>query len=233
MDTLQYSIVNKKNNKKSNLMREIVEEYILKNPEVIIRALQTFEMQKQAEKQKKIKENLANLQYELNLNPSTPVIGNPNGDITIVEFFDYLCGYCKRVFPTIQSLLKKDGKIRYVLKELPILGPNSIVAAKAALAVWNITPEKHLAFHTALMTARGRLNTEKISSIARKIGIKEEILFRNMETQKVSKELSNNMKLSEKLNINGTPAFIIGDQVIPGAIGIDELKKMVADQRKK
>ena len=224
--------IEQKNTISREEIREMVEEYILKNPEVIIRALQKFEIQKQAEKQKNIKENLANLQYQLNFNPSTPVIGNPDGDITIVEFFDYLCGYCKRVFPTIQTLLENDGKIRYVLKELPILGPNSIIAAKAALAVWNNTPKKYLAFHTALMAARGRLNTEKIVVIARKLGIKKEILFKNMEAQKVSKELNDNIKLSEKLNINGTPAFIIGDRVIPGALDIDELKKIVENHRK-
>ena len=210
----------------------VLQEYILKNPEVLMRAIQTYQVQKQAAKRKRAKDNLTSLTAELTLNPASPVIGNPDGDVTIVEFFDYRCGYCKRVFPTIQALLKEDGNIRYVLKEFPILGPDSLVASQAALAVWNTTPEKYMPFHSALMTSRGSLNAAKIFSVAGDLGLDTDAIRKNMKNAPVSDEINKNMELSESLGITGTPAFIIGDQLAPGAISMDEIKKMVALARK-
>ena len=210
----------------------VLQEYILKNPEVLMRAIQTYQVQKQAAKRKRAKDNLTSLTAELTLNPASPVIGNPDGDVTIVEFFDYRCGYCKRVFPTIQALLKEDGNIRYVLKEFPILGPDSLVASQAALAVWNTTPEKYMPFHSALMTSRGSLNAAKIFSVAGDLGLDTDAIRKNMKNAPVSDEINKNMELSESLGITGTPAFIIGDQLAPGAISMDELKRMIAQARK-
>jgi protein-disulfide isomerase len=129
-------------------------------------------------------------------------------------------------------LLKEDGNIRYVLKELPILGPDSLFASQAALAVWNTKPEKYLPFHAALMASRGSLNAEKIFTIARELKLDTDSLTRSMKNELVNSELNKNMELSERLNITGTPAFIIGDQLTPGAISIDEIKRMVALARK-
>ena len=210
----------------------VVQEYILKNPEVLMRAIQTYQVQKQAAKRKRAKDNLTSLTAELTLSPSSPIIGNPDGDITIVEFFDYRCGYCKRVFPTIQALLKEDGNIRYVLKELPILGPDSLFASQAALAVWNTAPEKYLPFHAALMTSRGSLNAAKVFTVADDLALDTDAIRKNMKNALVSDELNKNIELSERLDITGTPAFIIGDQLAPGAISMDEIKKMVALARK-
>jgi len=210
----------------------VLQEYILKNPEVLMRAIQTYQVQKQAAKRKRAKDNLTSLTAELTLNPASPVIGNPDGDVTIVEFFDYRCGYCKRVFPTIQALLKEDGNIRYVLKEFPILGPDSLVASQAALAVWNTTPEKYMPFHSALMTSRGSLNAAKIFSVAGDLGLDTDAIRKNMKNAPVSDEINKNMELSESLGITGTPAFIIGDQLAPGAVSMDELKRMVAQARR-
>ena len=210
----------------------VVQDYILRNPEVIMRAIQSYQVKMEAEKRKQVKRELASLNNELNRNAGSPVIGNPDGDVTIIEFFDYRCGYCKKVFPTIQSLLKEDKKIRYVLKELPILGPDSVFASQAALAVWNSTPKKYMPFHAALMASRGNLNTEKVFKIANKLAIDTENLKKNIKNKSVNKELSMNMQLSERLGITGTPAFIIGDQLTPGAISLDEIKKLVALARK-
>ena len=210
----------------------VVQDYILKNPEVLMRAIKTYQVQMQAAKRKQAKKNLTSLTAELNLNEGSPIIGNPAGDITIVEFFDYRCGYCKQVFPTIQALLKEDGNIRYVLKELPILGPDSLFASQAALAVWNTMPEKYLPFHAALMASRGSLNAEKIFSIADNLGLNKDAITKNMKNESVNNELSKNMELSERLEITGTPAFIIGDQLSPGAISMNEIKRMVALARK-
>ena len=210
----------------------VVQEYILKNPEVLMRTIQTYQVQRQAAKRKQAKNNLTSLTAELTQNPGSPVVGNPIGDVTIVEFFDYRCGYCKRVFPTIQALLKEDGNIRYVLKELPILGPDSLFASQAALAVWNTTPEKYLPFHAGLMTSRGSLNAAKVFTIADDLALDTDAILKSMKDTPVNDELNKNIKLSERLDITGTPAFIIGDQLAPGAISMDEIKKMVALARK-
>jgi len=209
-------------------VEKIVQDYIVKNPEILIRALQEYRISQQNAERQQARENLLSLSAELNVNQASPVIGNPNGDVTIVEFFDYRCGYCKKVFPTIQALLKEDGNIRYVLKEFPILGPVSVVASQVALAVWNTAPDKYLAFHSGLMTTRGQLSEAKIFSIAEDLSIDADDLRKAMNTAVVTGELNKNMELAKSLGIEGTPAFVVGAQLAPGAIGLDELKRMVS-----
>jgi protein-disulfide isomerase len=162
----------------------------------------------------------------------TPIGGNPKGTVTVVEFFDYQCGYCKRVFPSILALIQSDKRIRYVFKELPILGPASMLASRAAIAAWEIDQKKYLPFHTALMASRGRLNEGKILRIAKDSGINPDELQKQMKEPEVFQELQNNLNLAQALNINGTPAFIIGNQIIPGAVSLDELKRMVEAENK-
>ena len=118
-----------------------------------------------------------------------PTVGSNDPDYVIVEFFDYRCGYCKRVFSTIQALLKEDGNIRYVLKELPILGPDSIFASQAALAVWNTTPEKYLSFHGALMASRGNLSAEKVMAVAKNLALDVDALTKSMKNKSVNTKI--------------------------------------------
>ena len=213
-------------------VEKVVQDYIIKNPEILMRALQQYRISQQNAERQQARENLLSLSAALNVNQASPVIGNPNGDVTVVEFFDYRCGYCKKVFPTIQALLKEDGNIRYVLKEFPILGPVSVVASQVALAVWNTAPDKYMAFHTGLMTARGQLSEEKIFSIAEDLSIDADGLRKAMNTAVVTGELNKNMELAKSLGIEGTPAFVIGEELAPGAIGMDALKRMIALARK-
>ena len=213
-------------------VEKVVQDYIIKNPEILMRALQQYRISQQNAERQQARENLLSLSAALNVNQASPVIGNPNGDVTVVEFFDYRCGYCKKVFPTIQALLKEDGNIRYVLKEFPILGPVSVVASQVALAVWNTAPDKYMAFHTELMTARGQLSEEKIFSIAEDLSIDVDGLRKAMNTAVVTGELNKNMELAKSLGIEGTPAFVIGEELAPGAIGMDALKRMIALARK-
>ncbi len=119
-------------------IESVIQEYILKNPEVLMRAIQEYQIRQRIAEREQAKKNLVALGPDLRLNKSSPVIGNPDGDVTIVEFFDYRCGYCKQVFPTIQSLCKEDGNIRYVLKEYPILGPDLLISSQSSLAVWHL-----------------------------------------------------------------------------------------------
>ncbi len=212
-------------------VEKVIQEYILKNPELLIQAIQQYQIRQKIAEEERQRENLARLGPELNNAPGSPVIGNKDGDVTVVEFFDYRCGYCKRVFPTIQALLKEDGGIRYVMKEFPILGPDSLVASQLSLAVWQIAPDRYLDFHAALMKARGQLNEKKVLALAEDLGLDSDELRREMNSDAVRDELNKNMQLAESLGISGTPAFVVGEQLAPGAIGIGELKKMVAAAR--
>jgi protein-disulfide isomerase len=213
-------------------IEKIIKDYIVENPEILMRAMQDYQIRQQSEEQQKVRNNLLTLAADLNTNPRSPVIGNPDGDVTIVEFFDYRCGYCKKVFPTIQALIKEDGNIRYVLKELPILGPQSVIASQVALAIWNKAPEKYRDFHTALMTARGQLSKKKVMSIVEDLSIDVSITAKVMNEAAITNELNNNMKLAQSLGIKGTPAFVVGQELAPGALSMDELKQMVAAARK-
>jgi len=209
----------------------MIHEYLLKNPEVMLESIRRHQIrQEQAELDQK-RQLVKKLGKELRHNASSPVAGNPDGNVTIVEFFDYRCGYCKTVLPTIQKLLKDDGNIRYVLKEFPILGPDSVTAAKAALAVWELSPDQYMPFHTAIMTARGQLTENRISKIAAKFGINSGKLKSKMNSKTVVNELQQNMQLAQQLGISGTPAFIIGDELAPGAIDINTMRHLVAAAR--
>ncbi len=152
-------------------VEEVVREYLRRNPEVLLEAIGALRAKRDAEQQTNVRKNLVSLRGELENDPTSPVGGNPRGNVTIVEFFDYQCPYCKRVFPSVQNLLKTDGNIRYVFKEFPILGPQSVVAARAALAAWKLDRDKYVAFHAALMQSTGRLSKRKILDVAAESGL--------------------------------------------------------------
>lgn len=213
-------------------IEKVVQDYIVKNPQILIRAMQEYQIRQQNAEREQARNNLVTHAADLNSNPASPVIGNPNGDVTVVEFFDYRCGYCKKVFPIIQALLKEDSNIRYVLKEFPILGPVSVIASQAALAVWDSEPDKYMAFHTALMTVRGSLSEQRIFSIADDLDIDIAALRKGMNKAVVTDELNKNMELAKNLGINGTPAFVVGQELAPGAISMNELKSLISTARK-
>ncbi|MDG2033778.1 MAG: DsbA family protein, partial [Rhodospirillales bacterium] len=165
--------------------------------------------------------------------PDSPVAGNPTGDVTVVEFFDYLCNYCKRIIPTIQKLLKQDKNVRYVFKELPILSLDSRLAARAALVVWKNQKEKYLDFHTTLMTSQGSLSEARILRLAKKVGADTTLIKKKMRSNEISAILKRNFDLAQRLGVRGTPGFIIGDKIVPGAIDLTALKSLIAEARKK
>ncbi len=210
-----------------------VRNYLLQNPEIIVEAMQILRNREQAQTRNQQTNTLAKLQPDIYQDSLAPIGGNPKGDVTIVEFFDYNCGYCKRVYPTVAKLLKSDGKIRYIFKEFPILGPSSIIAARAALAAWNLDRPKYEVFHAALMKSRGRLSEGKILRIATKSGYNKTKLKSAMKDPEIEAAIQKNRIIAQALKITGTPAFIIGNQVIPGAIEIDVMKKIIAEFRDK
>ena len=201
------------------------------SPEVLLEAIGAIRAKREAKQQSNVRKNLVSLRGELENDPTSPVGGNPQGDVTIVEFFDYQCPYCKRVLPAVQTLLKTDGNIRYVFKEFPILGPQSVVAARAALAAWKLDRDRYVPFHTALMQSRGRLSERKILDVAADSGLDVERLRAAMADPGIDKALARNAELARALDINGTPAFVIGENVIPGAVDLDTLTALVSAAR--
>ena len=215
---------------KSEIER-IVREYLRAHPEVLLEAIQALQAKQDTDKKNRQQAALGRARTELVADPEAPVGGNPAGDVTIVEFFDYRCAFCKRVFPTIMALVKADGNIRYVFKEFPILGPESVVAARAALAAWRLDRERYLPFHTALMRSKGRLTEGKILGLAAASGLDPDRLRKGMSDPGIEAVLQRNFRLAETLEINGTPAFVIGRHLVPGAADMETLKRLVATAR--
>lgn len=209
----------------------IIGDYITNHPEVVVNALRAYQAQVQKEEQQQAKAALQGAEDELLNDPRTPVAGNPDGDVTIVEFFDYNCGYCKQVLPSVQTLLQTDKNVRYVFKEFPILSAGSVEASRAALAVWNLEPEKYLPFHVALMSARGSAGEQQILDIAERVGIDPAALRTEMRKPEIEEQIRANIALGQRIHVNGTPAFIINGEIIPGAVSLDALRELVSAAR--
>ncbi len=210
-------------------VEELVRKYIVDHPEVIVEAIQRMQAREQEAQKVRAQAALKDNHLALVADADAPIMGNPNGKVTVVEFFDYRCGYCKRVFPTIMQILKNDPSVRYVVKEFPILGPESVTASRASLAVWRTHKDKYKAFHAALMTARGGVPEAKVLHIAEGLGIDKGQLKKAMADPAIDKILERNYSLAQALNINGTPAFVIGGKLVPGAIDAATMKKMIAE----
>ena len=207
-----------------------IRDYLLANPEVLVEAMQELERkqdgQRDAVAQKGVQEN----QAELYRDADSPIGGNPNGDVVIVDFNDYQCPYCKRTHQAMKSVVSADGKVKIIYKDLPILGEASKIAAAAALA--SVKQDKHLALHNALMEFTGKLDRNKILEIAGSVGIDVARLQKDMEDPKLKQTIDRNMALASALGIRGTPAFVVGKQFVPGAVDAATLKQLIADARK-
>jgi protein-disulfide isomerase len=210
----------------------LIGDYLRAHPEVILESVRAMQEREQAAQIKRQQESLVTRRQEIERDPATPVIGNPNGTVTVTEFFDYRCGYCKAVFPSVQKLLKDDPNIRYVMKELPILSPESRIASKLALAVWKNEPKRYQDLHTRLMSAQGDFSERRIFAIAKEAGVDIDRAKRGMDAAEIEQALAANLELAQALGITGTPGFVIGKQLAPGAIDYETLKRLVAEARK-
>jgi len=206
----------------------VVHDYLLKHPEIILQAVEAYQANLQADKDKAAKEALTKRAADLLHDPATQVMGNATSDCAIVEFFDNQCPYCQANEPEIQKLLKDDNRVKLVLKEFPILGPISLVASKAALA--SVKQGKYAQFHAALLGHKGHYDKAAlVDEIAKSVGLNIEQLHKDMDSPEIQAEIDKNLELGRALDINGTPGFVIGDQIVGGASSVDELKKYVAD----
>ncbi len=213
------------------ILEETIHKYLLAHPDVIIEVLDILRAEQAASEAEKSRETLAAQPAAIFNDPNSPVGGNPEGDVTIVEFFDYFCGYCKRVMPDLLAAMDDDTGIRFVYKEFPILGPDSVVAARIALAAHRQSPEKYPDLHVAMMTSRARLSEANALAIAAEFGYDIGRLKDDMESPEIDRILGDNNALAEELGIRGTPGFVIGKQIIPGAIDLKTLLELIAEAR--
>lgn len=211
---------------------EIVKDYLIKNPEVIIEIQAALEAKMEKEQADKLKSFMSENAKTIYRNPNSSVAGNPDGDITVVEFFDYNCGYCKRAMGDMMELMK-DPNLKVVLKEFPVLGPGSVEAAKVAVAVrmQDKTGKKYLDFHQKLLGGRGQADKARAMAAAKEAGLDMARLEKDLASPEVTASLQESFKLAEALGLNGTPSYVIGDQVVIGAVGLDALKQKVNTAR--
>jgi protein-disulfide isomerase len=208
----------------------VIHDYLMNNPDVLVEALRGAEDKLNHEADAKAARVLSDRRSEIFDDPATPVGGDPRGDVTIVEFFDYRCPYCKQVLPSLQTLLKEDPKLRFLYKEMPVLGPQSVTAAHAALAAQR--QGKYEAFHNAMMATKGQITDETVYKVAGSVGLDVDRLKQDMSAPEIGQSLKTNLALADALNIRGTPGFIVGKHIVPGAVDLDSLRNMIADARK-
>lgn len=210
----------------------IVRDYLLANPEILRDMANSLQAQEQAAQKERAKAALVDLKPKIFSSEFQTVMGNPEGDVTLVEFFDYNCGFCRRSFPELERLIKEDPKLRVVLKELPILSDESIQASRVAIAVHRRAPEKYSAFHRALLTSDGQVNGEAALKVAEGMGLKAKELIEAANTPETEAYIREGRELAQALGINGTPSYVIGDSLLPGAVGYGPLKEAVDNVRK-
>jgi len=210
-------------------VEKIVRDYILKNPEIIAEAIQRLQQKKKMAEAAADIQLLASNRAELINDPTSPVGGNVKGDVTVVEFFDYRCGVCKRIHPIVNQLVKTDPKIRRVYKQWPILGANSVLAARAAIA--SRKQGKYLSFHKVMMEANSSFGESAIMGMAESVGIDTSKLRQDMRSAETNAVIRKNYALAEKLKLNGTPSFVIGDTLLRGGRDLKSLRAIVAEAR--
>ncbi len=213
-------------------IEQMIRDYLLKNPEVLRDAIAELEKRMKSADEKRRGEALKESRALLNDSPRGVVIGNPKGDVVLVEFFDYNCGYCKRAFPDKMNLIKADPKLKVVLKEFPVLGQSSVDAARVAIAVRMQDPGKYLEFHQKLLLSRGEVTRDRALAVAKESGLDMARIERDLKSPEINATLEESAELSEKLAISGTPTYVIANEVVPGAVGFATLKAKIDAVRK-
>lgn len=212
--------------------REEVRDYLLENPEVLMEAIGVLE-QREADAQAANDERLAQVNLDEIQNDGYSFVGgNPDGDITLVEFMDYRCGYCRRAQPEVEELVSADGNIRYVIKEFPILGPGSALSSEFAIAVKQLHgDDMYKDVHDALIALRGDATEESLTQIAEGFGLDPAPILERMESAEVAQVIRDTRALAQRLQISGTPTFVFEDEMVRGYVPLAQMEAIVADIR--
>jgi len=214
-------------------IERIVKDYLVAHPEVLQEVINELEKRQTDADAAKHREGVKQYSQALFHSPRQVTIGNRQGDVTLVEFFDYNCGYCKRALSDMLNLMKEDPKLRVVLKEFPVLGPGSVEAAQVGVAVrmQDPTGKKYLEFHQKLLGGRGQADRAHALAVAKEIGLDMARIEKDMTGDEAKATLEENMHIAEALGLNGTPSYVIGTEVVVGAVGLAALKEKVGTAR--
>jgi protein-disulfide isomerase len=210
-------------------VEQVIQDYLLNHPDFMMQVLQKMQQHMAEHSKEQTRQTVLAKHDELLADADSEALGNPDADVTIVEFFDYRCPYCKQIQATLESIVKTDPKVRIVYKEFPILGPMSLLASHAALAARR--QGKYLAFHDALMEWRGQIDDKVVFDLAKTAGLDIDKLKADMNDASVQAIIDRNMALAQALHIDATPGFVVGDQTVVGA-DIESVKQAVLDARK-
>jgi protein-disulfide isomerase len=211
-------------------IERIVKEYLLSHPELLQDVMNELEKRQAVAETEKHRAAVKEYSAAIFTSPRQVNLGNPQGDVTVVEFFDYNCGYCKRAMADMLDLMKNDGKLKFVLKEFPVLGEGSVQAAQVAAAVRmqdKTGGKKYLEFHQKMLTGRGQADKVRALAVAKEVGFDIARIEKDIAGEEVKATLEENLKIAEALGLNGTPSYVVGTDVVIGAVGLDTLKEKV------
>lgn len=213
---------------------ERIKEYLINNPGVVISAIEKFQMQKQAEMNQQAKKNLAEKKADLFSSKDDPRIGSDSAKIKVVEFFDYNCGYCKKMLGAKSKLIAENPDVQIIFKEMPILSEASYALARASLSVYMASPDKYFAFQQALLSGghSADVSEDAMVSVAKGVGVDEKAFRAAYKDEaKIKSVFQNNTRLAYELGVRGTPAYVVGNELIPGYVSYEELKKHIEQAR--
>jgi protein-disulfide isomerase len=210
---------------------DVVKSYLMQNPEVIRDAMQELQRRQEAAEISARREGVAKYADQLFNSKRHVVLGNPDGDVTLVEFFDYNCGYCKRAHADMERLLEEDKGLRVILKEFPVLGQGSEEAAQVAIAVHQIAPDKFRSFYDELLMSRGAVDMARALAIAVDLGLDKAAIQAQVKDPEVGATINESYGLAQALGINGTPSYVLKDDVLVGAVGYEALKEKIKSVR--
>lgn len=211
----------------------LIGAYLKQHPEVIREALTELERRQKEDEDNARQKAISGLSEQIFNSQMQAVVGNPSGKVTLVEFFDYNCGYCRRTLEDISRLTKEDKELRVVLKDFPVLGPGSVEAAQIAIALRaQFKGDKYWEFHQKLLSTRGQVGKAQALSVAKDLGADMNKVTADTSSPAIRANIEEVMKIADGLSLTGTPSFVLGDEVIIGAVGYDELKAKIASMHK-
>src|SRR3954451_15955056 len=209
----------------------IIKNYLVTHPEVLEEAMAELTKRQAAAETQKHEASVAQNSDAIFNSPRQVVLGNKDGDVTFVEFFDYNCGYCKRAMTDMMDLMKSDPKLKVILKEFPVLSQGSVEAAQVGVAVRMQAPQKYLDFHQKLLGGRGQADKAHALAVAKELGLDVARIEKDMASPKSKATIEENFKLAEDMGMNGTPSYVIGKQVVIGAVGVEGLREKISTAR--
>src|ERR1700733_7117412 len=213
---------------------KIIKDYLLTHPEVMQDVMAELEKRQQSADAEKHRAAVVENKATLFSSPHQVVLGNPQGNVTMVEFFDYNCGFCKRAMTDMLDLIKSNNNLKFVLKEFPVLGEGSVDAARVAVAarMQDANGKKYLEFHQKLLGGRGGADKMRALAVAKEVGFDMARIEKDMASDEAKKTIDENMKLADALGVSGTPSYVVGEEVVVGAVGIDALREKINAERK-